>query len=34
MSFETRVRDQMRDLVAPILDKGRVDREMIFKLEQ
>ena len=32
MAFETKIRDMMRDLVAPIIEKNRVDRELIFKL--
>ena len=32
MAFETKIRDMMRDLVAPIIEKNRVDRELILKL--
>lgn len=34
MAFETKIRDMMRDMLEPILNKGRVDRELIFKLEK
>lgn len=34
MAFETKIRDMMRDLLEPVIDKGRVDRELIFKLEK
>lgn len=34
MAFETHVRALMRDLLEPVIHKGKVDREMIFRLEK
>ena len=34
MNFETHVRSLLRDLLEPMLHKGKVDREMIFRLEK
>ena len=34
MEFETRMRQLMRELLEPVIYKGKVDREMIFKLEK
>ena len=34
MTFETHVRSLMRELLEPMLHKGKVDREMIFHLEK
>ena len=34
MNFEIKVRQLMRDLVEPLINKGRADREMIFRIEK
>ena len=34
ISFETKVRTLMRELIEPILNKGQKDREMILQLEK
>ncbi len=34
MTFETHCRSLMRDLMEPVIHKGKVDREMIFHLEK
>jgi len=34
ISFETKVRTLMRELIEPILNKGQKDREMIIQLEK
>ena len=34
MTFETHVRSLLRDLLEPMIHKGKVDREMIFRLEK
>jgi hypothetical protein len=34
MSFETKIRGLMRELLEPVLHKGQNDREMILRLEK
>jgi hypothetical protein len=34
MTFETKMRHMMRELVEPIIVKSKHDREMIFKLQK
>lgn len=34
ISFETKVRTLMRELIEPVLNKGQKDREMILMLER
>ena len=34
MVLETKMREFVRELVDPIMTKGKVDREMIFRLDR
>jgi hypothetical protein len=34
MNFETKMRSFVRELIDPIMTKGKVDREMIFRLDK
>jgi hypothetical protein len=34
MNFEIKVRQLMRDLIEPLINKGKTDREMIFRMEK
>lgn len=34
MNFEIKVRQLMRDLIEPLINKSRTDREMIFRVEK
>jgi len=34
MAFESKMREFIRELLDPIMTKGKVDREMIFRLDK